>query len=72
MTKTTATVAKIPNCDICPSDAKSPAVVDARTMTGQWAYMCDSHWRTHSAYPNALNAEPSLGTGIGQRLILAT
>lgn len=27
------------NCDICGD----PATVDTKTITGQWAYLCDSH-----------------------------
>lgn len=72
---TTATVALIPDCDICPTEHRKPkpAVVDARTSMGPWANMCDYHWRKHSAYPSGdPNVEPKLGTGIGQRLILTT
>lgn len=66
MTKTEAKVARIPDCDLCPKSAKPyPAVVDARTNNGQWAYMCDAHWRQYSPI------YPQLGTGIGQRLILS-
>ena len=72
MTKTTATVARIPNCDICPPDAKKPAIVDAKSRNGQWGYMCETCWPIASAYPVGPNNEPALGTGIGQRLILAT
>lgn len=66
---TEVTVAVIPNCDIC---SNNPAIVDAKSRNGQWGYMCASCWPHASAYPVGPNNEPALGTGIGQRLILAT
>ena len=37
------------NCDICRINvgADTPATWDAPSITGPWAYMCDSHHDTH-------------------------
>jgi hypothetical protein len=56
-----AIVARIPDCDIHKPE-KVPAVYDARTYTGQWAFVCQEHFESHT--------EGALGTGYGQRLIL--
>lgn len=54
----TAYVSAIPDCDFHPG---TPATVDGRTSTGQWANMCG---RCHDAHG------VGLGTGKGQRLIV--
>jgi hypothetical protein len=59
-------MAEIPMCDFCVGEddviIPLPAVVDARTRMGGWAYMCNAHWVAH--------ADGMLGTGHGQRLVL--
>ena len=71
---TVATVAELPDCQICthmglPDGFLSvqPARYDARMHTGQWAFMCDQHFKAY-----AVSAHPSigLGTGKGQMLIV--
>jgi hypothetical protein len=62
---TQVTVAVIPPCDfhraaIVPSIV--PAVVDGKTRLGPWANMCEAHFAQYGV---------GLGTGKGQRLILA-
>jgi len=57
---TVAEVASIPQCDMCNT---GPAVVDAGTRNGPWAYMCNSCWHLDGRAPG------KLGAGIGQRLI---
>jgi hypothetical protein len=59
-------VAALPDCDLCklaPNATGNVAAYDAKTNRGPWAYLCESHWLTHRAYPD-------LGTGKGQRLVL--
>lgn len=56
-------IAAIPDCDFCKPDAITPAAVEGKTILGPWAYMCQRHF---SAYGTGL------GTGKGQRLILAS
>lgn len=58
-------VSKLPDCDVCKINAgkATPAAYDARTHFGQWGYLCEEHFGTHTS--------GKLGTGIGQRLILA-
>lgn len=34
----------LPNCDFCDQ----PALYDAPTLTGSWAYMCQEHYDTRS------------------------
>ena len=53
---TTAQIHFQPQCDFCADEAQ----YDAKTTFGPWAYMCESHWKTHSTQ--------RLGTGFGQRL----
>lgn len=57
---TTARVAKRPNCDICGA----PAHYDAKTKHGPWAYLCVEHFAS-------MAASHELGTGRGQRLVVA-
>jgi hypothetical protein len=66
MSGETATVAKLPDCQVCshPSrGAKRPhkAVYDAKSVQGPWAYMCEDAFREIGL---------GLGTGLGQRLVL--
>jgi len=59
---TTVQMTTIPNCDL-PHEVPVPAVYDSRSTYGWWAYMCESHHRTLGV--------GRLGTGYGQKLILA-
>jgi len=56
-------VSKLPDCDICKyeQDRKTEAHYDGKTVSGQWAAMCDPHFATRGT---------GLGTGKGQRLIV--
>ncbi len=57
-------VPSIPSCDVCQSEGvKTPAYADAKLNIGPWANVCKMHFDAHSC---------SLGTGHGQKLILAT
>ncbi|KQY61827.1 hypothetical protein ASD30_25125 [Nocardioides sp. Root140] len=62
---TTVVVGVLPPCDLCEADASGlepeTAAFDARTVTGQWAYLCHRHYEVHGV---------GLGTGQGQRLVL--
>ena len=49
-------VEKLPKRDFCDK----PALYDAKTRMGPWAYMCDEHFKQHGL--------GRLGTGFGQRL----
>ena len=60
---TTVEVASLPACDLCPVDSAALAAYDARTVMGPWANLCEGHF-THYGV--------GLGTGMGQRLVLAT
>jgi hypothetical protein len=60
---TTVEVASLPKCDLCPASDAALAAYDARTVMGPWANMCEGHF-THYGV--------GLGTGSGQRLVLAT
>jgi hypothetical protein len=59
-------VSEIPVCNFCDMEedviVPLPAVVDARTRMGGWAYCCTAHWQWH--------CDGQLGTGHGQRLVL--
>lgn len=60
-----AVVFRIPMCDIHKYDLgvdDVPAVYDAKTRRGPWAYMCQGCFDAHSLR--------RLGTGYGQRLVL--
>lgn len=61
------TVASLPDCDICkhvsrPTNRVEKARYDGKTKEGPWANMCDRHFRQYGV---------GLGTGKGQRLVLA-
>lgn len=70
------TVAVLPDCDFCkfgrlgagrPVDRPkiTPAAYDGKTNQaglGVWAFMCEEHFETYGV---------GLGTGLGQRLVLA-
>ncbi len=63
------TVAALPLCDFCEqTGVKRLAEYDAKTVQGPWANMCHTHFGIFSV--SALT-NVSLGTGIGQRLVLA-
>lgn len=47
-------------CDF-PHLSPTAAEYDARTFSGQWAYLCRHHWRTKT--------DQTLGTGKGQKLV---
>ena len=49
----------LPKCNFCEEDAR----YDAKTTKGPWAYMCERHWSFYGSQ--------KLGTGKGQRLVLA-
>jgi hypothetical protein len=59
---TTAIVAVMPPCQF-PHVEQVPAAYDAATHSGQWAYVCEDHFKTQTS--------GQLGTGKGQKLILA-
>lgn len=57
-------MAELPDCDIHKSQNQTvTAAYDGKTVHGPWAYMCESCWLLHGV--------GRLGTGYGQRLILA-
>jgi hypothetical protein len=60
---TTAKVARLPRCDF-GSDGHL-ATYDFKTTQGPWANGCKDHYLEHRFYPD-------LGTGKGQRLVVAT
>jgi hypothetical protein len=55
----TAIVASMPDCQL-PHVEPVKAAYDARTRTGQWAYVCEDHF--HS------DTEGRTGTGVAQKL----
>ena len=59
-----AKVSEIPDCDLCKQEGieNRKAAVDGKTKMGPWAYMCEEHFQECGV---------GLGTGLGQRLILA-
>jgi hypothetical protein len=59
----TTYVMNYPSCDICKYEQSrtSEAHYDGRTTSGQWAYMCETHFASRGL---------GLGTGKGQRLIV--
>lgn len=64
---TTAEVANFPDCDFCKVLGYQPvraAKYDFRSYDGRWGFGCTSHWREY-------RASNKLGTGIGQKLVLA-
>lgn len=59
-TNTETAVARIPMCDSYHLE-DVPALYDAKTVTGQWGYLCQSCFDGHGS---------GLGLGLGQRLVL--
>jgi hypothetical protein len=57
-----AKVAVLPDCDFCKDG--TPAQYDARTTFGPWANMCSTHYLIYGPL--------RLGTGYGQRLVVAS
>lgn len=55
------TVAALPKCNFCDLRAR----YDFATRMGMWAYACSGHY-------HAYRLHPTLGTGKGQKLILAS
>lgn len=67
MDLTTAKVATIPDCDIHKYDKGQPgvpALYDAATKRGPWAFMCQECFDSEAKFPD-------LGTGKGQKLVRA-
>ena len=63
MKHTTATVAVLPDCDVCKATgAKVPAAFDAKTSLGPWAFLCPDHF---------VEVGIGLGLGLGQALEVA-
>ena len=56
MAHTTVIVDRLPQCDLCECEAH----YDARTVTGQWGYLCDQHYSEYGV---------GLGLGKGQELL---
>ena len=59
-------VTKYPECDVHKYNYRESGIeahYDARTLNGQWGNLCDDCFKTHTS--------GELGTGKGQRLILA-
>jgi hypothetical protein len=55
-------VVVFPNCDICfDAGLSRSAKYDAKTKTGPWAYLCETHYQEYGI---------GLGTGLGQKLVL--
>ncbi len=62
--KNEAYVSSLPLCDICDhTDGPIYAQYDARLTIGSWADVCEKHFKAYGV---------GLGTGKGQRLIVAT
>lgn len=58
-------MASLPLCDFCQIEGKrEEAQYDFRTQFSSWAYGCQRHYEQHRMHPE-------LGTGKGQRLVLA-
>lgn len=59
-----ARVHRILDCDVCALEGSIvPAVYDAKTKRGPWAYLCEEHFASHGL-------GLGLGTGRAQRLVL--
>lgn len=57
-------VASLPNCDLCELiGVTSQAKYDGKTRGGPWANMCAACFQANGV---------GLGTGMGQRLVLAS
>lgn len=68
---TETTVSELPRCDFAPTSAwpnygpcEGPARYDFKTKGGPWANGCERHYRAYRAFRE-------LGTGKGQRLVVA-
>lgn len=59
---TTAIVTALPDCQF-PHTEPVKAGYDAKTNDGRWAYVCEDHFHSET--------RGTLGTGHGQRLIVA-
>ena len=53
-------MSELPKCDICGGEAH----YDAKTVSGQWGYLCNFHYLTTAMYG-------TLGVGMGQKLVLS-
>jgi hypothetical protein len=60
---TVAYVTELPMCDVCKhnGDATVPAQYDARLSTGQWGFVCVTHFTLYQG---------KVGLGLGQRLVI--
>lgn len=54
-------VSMVPACDYC--GASPETIIDAPTIHGPWACMCDSCWHKYGRFPG------QLGVGVGQRWV---
>lgn len=66
-----AVVDRLPNCDWHPARGMPdtrPAVVDAKTTQGPWAYLCQECWEEIGCRDEA--GQLRLGLGWGQRLVV--
>jgi hypothetical protein len=64
---TEARVDALPWCDLCKygigcRKVETIALYDARTSNGQWGFLCQTHYESENC---------RLGTGFGQRLVVA-
>lgn len=58
------TINSLPLCNFCQQEGtEQKAEYDFKTRMGPWANGCKRHWKQYRAYE-------SLGTGMGQQLIL--
>ena len=57
-------VSALPKCDFCKfyDFAVVDAQYDGKTRQGPWGYMCEKHFKSEGL---------GLGTGVGQRLVVA-
>jgi len=63
MTWVKVAVLKLPPCDLCKLEGVRPRIAryDGKTRSGQWAYMCEDHFRWYGI---------GLGEGRGQKLVV--
>ena len=59
----TPPLSRRPDCDVCEAGGvKRPALYDAKTKHGPWAYLCQEHFDRIGP--------GRLGTGFGQELVV--
>jgi hypothetical protein len=60
---TSVTVRVLPKCDVCQQNGMTvDAAYDAKTVFGPWANLCAKDFMSYGV---------GLGTGLGQKLVLA-